>query len=613
MKPAKVLCTLAFVFLMVLQQAFAMTSNQINWSGGPGIPGPVSNWQEQFASALAIDFYAATNDLILIPGLSDQNSVTTAFSEPAGVTTADINGDGWLDFISVAFTGNEVAWWENDGFGGTWTHHPIGSGLSGPVSLCAVNLDDDDDVDIAVTEEEGHAVTWWENQGNGTTWTEHEIDPNVPGPFSVMHGDFDEDGDADLVTAAFNAGDIIIYENGDGLGTDWVKQTIDPSFSGAWGAVACYLDDDHHLDVAGVAFSLNDICWWENDGTGSGWTKHLVDGNFPYPVHLRTGDFNDDQATDVVAVSYYGQVAWWENDGTSTTWTKHLVASSLATPFSVRAFDLDGDEDLDILTNERDNDRILWFENLDSLGTLWLEHSVDITSSGPNDVGAALIDDDDQLDLFASHSWDHAITWYKSVDTFTSLGTLESSILSFSHPVEFWSEISWDCTAPPGTEITVAVRASTDANVMGEWTVVSASGDNLGDYLSEGALYFQYQVTLTTENELVSPCFEGISINWNYAADVGHEANPHNSYLLYNAAPNPSLAANPTTIRFSVPYQSRIELALYDLLGRKLQTLASGTYPAGEYSETIDNLSSGVYFTRLNTETSSLGRKIIIE
>ena len=63
--------------------------------------------------------------------------------------------------------------------------------------------------------------------------------------------------------------------------------------------------------------------------------------------------------------------------------------------------------------------------------------------------------------------------------------------------------------------------------------------------------------------------------------------------------PNPF---NPsTTITYSIAKPGRTNLAVYDLLGRKVATLADGAMTPGEYSVTwsAQGFASGVYFCRM--------------
>jgi len=73
---------------------------------------------------------------------------------------------------------------------------------------------------------------------------------------------------------------------------------------------------------------------------------------------------------------------------------------------------------------------------------------------------------------------------------------------------------------------------------------------------------------------------------------------------LYSAVPNPF---NPVTeIRFAVPNENWIILAIYDILGNRVATLADGRFAAGEHSllwhgtdHTGRDMPSGIYFYRL--------------
>jgi hypothetical protein len=86
-------------------------------------------------------------------------------------------------------------------------------------------------------------------------------------------------------------------------------------------------------------------------------------------------------------------------------------------------------------------------------------------------------------------------------------------------------------------------------------------------------------------------------------------------FRLFPNYPNPF---NPsTTIAFAVPgsVASRsLSLRVYDLLGRQVATLASGTYHGGVYSVVWDggSLSSGVYICRLESDGASFVQKMVL-
>jgi hypothetical protein len=69
------------------------------------------------------------------------------------------------------------------------------------------------------------------------------------------------------------------------------------------------------------------------------------------------------------------------------------------------------------------------------------------------------------------------------------------------------------------------------------------------------------------------------------------------------------LAVNPnpfnpsTTVSYTVPSDGPVILAVYDILGRKVATLAEGHHASGTYSVRWDgrNAASGMYFCRIQT------------
>jgi hypothetical protein len=76
--------------------------------------------------------------------------------------------------------------------------------------------------------------------------------------------------------------------------------------------------------------------------------------------------------------------------------------------------------------------------------------------------------------------------------------------------------------------------------------------------------------------------------------------------------PNPF---NPsTTIRFSIPVQTRLNLKVYNTLGQEVATLADGEYDAGTYSVQWNaaGFASGVYFYRLQAGNRAETKKLIL-
>ncbi len=97
----------------------------------------------------------------------------------------------------------------------------------------------------------------------------------------------------------------------------------------------------------------------------------------------------------------------------------------------------------------------------------------------------------------------------------------------------------------------------------------------------------------------------------NVTSTTEYELKPDNFALSQNY-PNPFNAS--TTIEFSLPEESAVELVVYDLLGRKVATLAEGVKTAGIHTIiwTADDVPSGVYFARLETKNTAKNVKMVL-
>ncbi|MCB0287909.1 MAG: T9SS type A sorting domain-containing protein, partial [Calditrichaeota bacterium] len=82
--------------------------------------------------------------------------------------------------------------------------------------------------------------------------------------------------------------------------------------------------------------------------------------------------------------------------------------------------------------------------------------------------------------------------------------------------------------------------------------------------------------------------------------ETSHPAIPE-TFALYQNFPNPF---NPqTTILFDLPESAKVKVQIFDLLGRRVATLANRQFIAGRYElqwQPEAQISSGVYFYRID-------------
>ncbi len=85
-------------------------------------------------------------------------------------------------------------------------------------------------------------------------------------------------------------------------------------------------------------------------------------------------------------------------------------------------------------------------------------------------------------------------------------------------------------------------------------------------------------------------------------------------FKLFANYPNPF---NPeTTISFALPFESKVEVVVYDILGRKIETLVNNYLRAGNYNFRFNgaNLSSGIYFYSITAGSNkAVGKMMLVK
>jgi len=165
------------------------------------------------------------------------------------------------------------------------------------------------------------------------------------------------------------------------------------------------------------------------DGQGTFGTMHVILEMGDYANGIFLADVDGDNDMDVFsATPYINEVAWFENlDGQGTFGSKNIITNTLSKPFAVYVEDLDNDGDNDVLATSVDafGGEVVWFENLDGLGTFSSKKSIDDNLVFPRDVYAADIENDGDMDVFIADQNSNTIAWYENL---TILGVEESQI-----------------------------------------------------------------------------------------------------------------------------------------------------------------------------------------
>jgi hypothetical protein len=84
---------------------------------------------------------------------------------------------------------------------------------------------------------------------------------------------------------------------------------------------------------------------------------------------------------------------------------------------------------------------------------------------------------------------------------------------------------------------------------------------------------------------------------------------------VYKMESSPNPASNQTTLKFSLPQEMTVKVAIYDLTGRMVKAVSKGKMPSGDNAITVDlnNLAAGVYTYTLETENGERATKSLVK
>lgn len=170
----------------------------------------------------------------------------------------------------------------------------------------------------------------------------------------------------------------------------------------------------------------SDMCFWSSVHMSSTGPMKLslalaertqIDTSDDYPISVVSSDIDGDGDEDVIALfGFMGgtqQVLWWENiDGVGSAWNEHVIDVGFPAGQNVVSSDIDGNGTMDVAAAGRD-ETMCWWSNTDGTGTQWEEHFV----SGRADwVECGDLDGDGDTDFALASWWLDTFLWCENVD-----------------------------------------------------------------------------------------------------------------------------------------------------------------------------------------------------
>jgi len=600
----------------------ADTTIQTDWSSGPGVQGPVTDWGSCFNLGSLTD-WLTTPGSILLAGSDICFLVDDTVNGALSACAADVDGDGDMDILAVDRDDSKAFWWENmDGAGLLWTRHLIEDFFLSPRAICPSDIDNDGDIDafgaaVGSLDLEPEVV-WWENMdGIGTIWLLHIIDQDFYSARAAHSNDIDGDGDSDIAAASRWLDELAWWENEDGSGTSWIKHPVSGDLDEVCSIFTVDLDGDLDVDIVVAERETNSVLWFENiDGAGLIWTQNIIDDDTPSARSVHANDVDGDGDIDVLAAAYMAKtdsqrtgedITWWENvDGSATVWIPHVIDNNVIHSNAVHSRDLDNDGDVDVISGAFYYNGYCWYENLNGTGLEWTERTLSGDYGHVTSVYAEDINGDGIMDVIGAGLGGEVIWW--DLDVFAGSGFVESSVLYLGNDPG-WGSIDWNCTVPVGTSVSFQVRASDDWSDMGVWSDILTAPCSLVGILAENDSYFQYRAILQTSDQDTTPYLEDITLTWN-PLGIPEVESPVREYALYGALSNP--ASGSAALAFSIPEQCSVKLDIFDQAGRIVAIPADGSFTPGMHQVLLGGLPPGIYFCRMTSGDFTATQRFVV-
>jgi hypothetical protein len=349
--------------------------------------------------------------------------ISSSVGGVVSVDAGDIDGDGDVDTLHAAGSGDTIKWFANNGAKiPGWVAHTLAVTPAGLEQAELYDLDQDGDLDVLAAAGGADTIVWYENNGAAVpSFTVHTVSTSQDGPLFVTAADLDGDGDPDLVASSSVDNKLVWYRNDGGAPLAFTEFVISSTGPNERGLATADMDHDGDIDIVAAVPNLGRVVWFRNDGGATPtFTKAtLSNPDIGVTNFVDIADINGDGDLDVVSASYNGfDVAWFENDGAANpTWTTHSIVTPVTLWGPAAAKDMDRDGDIDIVASAASNG-FYWFENDGNDPPAWTIRTIANDGSSVGAFAPADLNGDGDLDLAVgefSSGFGHRFLWWDNL------------------------------------------------------------------------------------------------------------------------------------------------------------------------------------------------------
>ena len=557
----------------------------------------------------------------VLSGEGDNYTATVALADLDGNPGKEIVGASWNTREIYVFDhdGNTLPGWPQDTSHLCWASPLVG------------DLDGDSDLEVIVCDIDGIVYVW---HHDGTEMFDGDDDPATNGPFfktdelanwhvsTPALADIDEDGISELIICAPQ--DSIYCLNEDASSAPgWPVSIVDNANLTTSPAVGD-IDEDGHLEVvvinqAGRVIGLN------HDGTSmTNWPVWIAATGVFFPGSPALADLTGDGKLEVIVPSMDGYCHIFRADGSSLPNWPQAYAAGGYTESSPTIADLDNDGSLDIILGSEEGRVNAW--SIDGQYIAGFPIMLNTYVRGTPMVQDLDLDGDIEI---VGSCWNQNIyVWDLQAmkhDNYIAWNGFHCNVHNNG-----WKEYR----AASSVEEMLFTYRITDGMIELSWTVV----DNVPSWnLHRREMNTDFKLLRAKmkpdDNGLIYyldiSVEEGITYQYRLEADDRPDLYIETDNIdvpvlhahLYQNHPNPF---NPSTmLPFTVPggksARQYVQLAVYDVRGTIVKTLAKDMYPSGRHSVRWDgrnnngeSVASGIYFARLSMDGFKQTRKLVL-